>query len=359
MRKILSFFAFVAIVLTFAACGGNDGNVPEVKNFQIKVQTLSKKAHFVITPPANNQKEYYFWFESKFEVEKNGTVRDYAEYDLSINTFNTLLSYELIRKGKTDFWTDEAGYGLIPYTPYVLYVCFIEVDGDYAKIDGEVEYVEFTTMPEYTLNGEFTVDANGKKVHFSQANLRNKNGSYYFFDNQWDCFGSNADLFHWDAIANCPSDFYVLSKDEWWYMLKTRPNAYKLFAHATVNGVNGLILLPDNWKTPDDIQLTTDYQMGIVWDEYDTRYKHSETDYNGYEQNIYDNKKWKVLEYAGAVFIPTTWSINSGWYWTSSDADDKAYALGYSNYNLILTYLINPTAKSDYASFRPVRDLDY
>ena len=30
MKKLFSFFAFVAIVLTFAACGGKDGNVPEI-----------------------------------------------------------------------------------------------------------------------------------------------------------------------------------------------------------------------------------------------------------------------------------------------------------------------------------------
>ena len=30
MRKIISFFAFVAIVFSFAACGGKDGNVPDI-----------------------------------------------------------------------------------------------------------------------------------------------------------------------------------------------------------------------------------------------------------------------------------------------------------------------------------------
>jgi len=30
MKKIVSFFAFVAIVFSFAACGGNEGNVPEL-----------------------------------------------------------------------------------------------------------------------------------------------------------------------------------------------------------------------------------------------------------------------------------------------------------------------------------------
>jgi hypothetical protein len=140
-------------------------------------------------------------------------------------------------------------------------------------------------------------------------------------------------------------------------MLKKRPNADKLFAHGTVNGVHGLILLPDNWKTPDDIQLITDYQMGIVWNENDIQYKHSETDYDGYGKNIYDTEIWKVLEYAGAVFMPATYYSNtSGWYWTSSDAGDKAYRLAYANNNLILKTLINAYSKTDYDSFRLVRD---
>ena len=354
MRKILSFFAFVAIVISFAACSGNN---PEVKNFQIKVQALSDKAHFVITPPANNQKEYYFWWVEKNEVEGKGTVRDYAEYDLLLWKYKDLVSYGLVRTEKTDYWTDESIYDLTPNTPYVLYVFFIEVDGDYAKIDGEVEYVEFTTMPENTLNGEFSVSAT-KKVHFSQANLRNKNGSYYFFDNQWDYSGSLIDMFHWNAITNCPSDFYVLSKDDWWYMLKTRPNADKLFAPATVNGTKGLILLPDNWKTPDDIQLTTADQMGIVWNENEIQYKHSETDYDGYGKNIYNDKSWKVLEYAGAVFMPATLSSNKfGWYWTSTDEDYNAYEFNFGGDCLVLEYMTNPRTKSDYSSFRPVRDV--
>ena len=360
MRKIVSFFAFVAIVISFAACNGNN---PEVKNFQIKVQALSKKAHVVITPPANNQKEYFFWWVKKSAVENKGTVRDYAEYDLSLFTYKQSVSDGLIRTEKTDCWTDETAYVFYPNTTYVLYVFFIEKDGDYAKIDGEVEYVEFTTMPDYTLNGEFSVSAT-KKVRFSQANLRNNNnGSYHFFDNQWDYSGSSKnfpiDLFQWNAITNCPPPFYALSKDEWWYMLKTRPNADKLFAHATVNGTKGLILLPDNWKTPDGIELTTSYQMGIVWDENDIRYKHSETDYDGYGQNKYNDKSWKVLEYAGAVFMPAAWGSNSaGWYWTSSDADDRAYEFSYGNRSLTLEHLTKPKTKTDNSSFRLVRDIE-
>ena len=30
MKKLFSFFAFVAIMMSFAACGGNDGNAPEI-----------------------------------------------------------------------------------------------------------------------------------------------------------------------------------------------------------------------------------------------------------------------------------------------------------------------------------------
>jgi hypothetical protein len=49
MKNIVSLFAFVAIVISFAACGGKDGNVPEVKGFTFKAQALSTKSHYEIT----------------------------------------------------------------------------------------------------------------------------------------------------------------------------------------------------------------------------------------------------------------------------------------------------------------------
>ena len=58
MRKILSFFAFVAIVISFAACGGNN---PEIAGFTIEQKTISATdASFTITPL--DEEADYFWF---------------------------------------------------------------------------------------------------------------------------------------------------------------------------------------------------------------------------------------------------------------------------------------------------------
>ena len=221
MRKILSFFAFAAIVFSFAACGGNE---PEVKNFQLKVGALSTNAHIIITP-TDNQREYYWYCEEESEIEQIGSVRDYVEHVLSQVPYAELKNqYKLICDEKLDYFTYTDNWPLASNTVYILYVCFIEKEGDFAKISGNVEYMKFTTMPDNTLNGEFTVNNAGKKVHFMKTNMYRKNTSsdLAFMIEQWDCYANGNglppyDLFDWtfakDNIKDVP--YFLLSAAEW------------------------------------------------------------------------------------------------------------------------------------------------
>ena len=374
MKKKLSFFAFVAIVISFAACGGKDGNVPggeepEVAKLQLKVQTLSHKAYFVITPPANNQQEFFFCWSKKSVVEEKGSVQDQVAYYLDDWLYTSLNSYKLIRTDKTEFSTAD-DYYLDGNTTYVLYACYIVKEGNKAKRVGDVVSVEFTTQPEYILNGEFTVNADGKKVQFYSSNMGKLPGSGgdYFSDNQWWYLGKRSttdlhDYFKWTQMTD--PNKAILPGDEWLYIFRGRNRAEELFAHATLsidgNNIHGLILMPDNWQTPDGINLTTSYDMGFRWDESEAGYEKNDLD--GFARNTFNKDQWATLEFAGAVFLPAPESLGGvanalGWYWGSTEHNTNyAHAFSFKKEEIYLKPLFRSGIEksSSYSAIRPVR----
>ena len=165
--------------------------------------------------------------------------------------------------------------------------------------------------PEGAINGLFTINNEGKQVYFSQGNLQYIGSAtmpyWKFADNQWDYLGYNGqgssnhnadrDLFLWGtsgfnhgAVCYQPwstspenSDYYAygsmtanlydqtgeadwgynkiqnggnqfnqwrtLSCPEWDYILFTRNTMSGIrFVKAQVLGVNGIMILPDNWN---------------------------------------------------------------------------------------------------------------
>ncbi len=96
-----------------------------------------------------------------------------------------------------------------------------------------------------------------------------------------------ADWGVYNAISNGgnePNKWRTLTKDEWNYILAQRPNCQNLRNNAYVNGINGMILLPDNFVMPDGI--------GFVPSD-------------DASQNRYTLSDWILMEENGAVFFPT------------------------------------------------------
>ena len=207
MRKILSFFAFVAIVLSFAACGGKDGNVPEV-----------------------------------------------------------------------------------------------------------------------IVQGKFSV-GDGKQVYFAKGNLwRSTNlitmeKMWYFSPHQWDMIGDapsmHTERYSWNELNESWDNWTintiqngggytwrVLNNKEWNYLFHRRDNADKLFTHANVHGVNGVIILPDDW----DIDHETDLTLNTLeWvDALNGQYKGNSTN-DCYAINTITDQ-WDALEKKGAIFLPAAGS---------------------------------------------------
>lgn len=223
----------------------------------------------------------------------------------------------------------------------------------------------------------FSVSAD-KQVTFSPGNLQYHpaNDEWRFAENQTDYIGdanSNIaadydgwiDLFGWgtgDAPtksstsysdystfvdwgtnqigADAPNTWRTLSKDEWMYIFYNRPNAQSLFALGSVNGVNGTIILPDNWTTPDGVSFVASTTQGLSWGG--SSYYNSND--NNFSHNTYTAEQWQTMEQAGAVFLPASGYRSGtavrnvgdyGYYWSSTeDNEDFPYGVYFDSYLL-------------------------
>ena len=245
--------------------------------------------------------------------------------------------------------------------------------------------LEVTTAPSGELNGLFTINSSGTQVVFSQGNLQYIGSAatpyWKFAENQWDYFGSETgqgnygdaidrDFFCWgtsgynhgayeyqpwsaketpgyynpygaynlnlfdldgkadwgyNAIVNGGytenSGWRTLTKEEWGYLFVERADAASKYGHGYVNGVKGMILLPDAWTLPEGVPTFT---AGCSnW------------------ANVYNTNQWAQMEAAGAVFLPAsgnrhvTYLYNLGYrgfYWSSSYYDDDiAYYVDFTD----------------------------
>ena len=200
-------------------------------------------------------------------------------------------------------------------------------------------YNSTSSAPKGAINGLFSVSEN-VRVFFSQGNLQYIGSAvapyWKFADNQWDCFGVTTgqnldsqnvdiDLFGWDQAdwgrhlisngGNRNNIWRTLSNEEWSYVFDKRNTSSGIrYAKAQVNGVNGVILLPDNWKA----------SYG--------RLKEVNQPKASYSSNVINVSKWKAFEQQGAVFLPAAGHrhkknvINvgsNGDYWSVSPYNDK------------------------------------
>ena len=205
-------------------------------------------------------------------------------------------------------------------------------------------------FPEGALPNVFSVAAN-RKVKFSKGNLQYQASSktLRFAKHQWEYLGEQnysisdltsvwIDLFNWSTGTN-PSNYWydndtyykgfndwgkntisngkgyswrTMTRDEWVYLLYYRQTkSGYIFAKAQVNGVNGIIILPDDWKAEN--YKFKDVNKGNV----------------GYTKNVISSYDWKnIFEPNGAVFLPAAGQryngkslmfINErGFYWTAN-----------------------------------------
>lgn len=221
------------------------------------------------------------------------------------------------------------------------------------------ETLSFTTLDNY-----FSVSA-VDKVLFSSGNLQYNPAAniWRFAENQYDYIGDDnqnispnyngwLDLFGWatsgyngcypwlhstnqahyagtitslaetsydwgifNQISGSSGNWRTLTISEWDYILNQRENASNLRSQATVCGMQGLIILPDNWVQPSD-----------------TSFIPNASDWT---TNTYNAYNWTFMNDSNAIFLPAAGyrsDINiyalyvNGGYW-ASDASDYKTAL--------------------------------
>ena len=111
----------------------------------------------------------------------------------------------------------------------------------------------------------------------------------------------------------------TLTKNEWEYVINTRNTASGIrYAMATVNNVNGVILLPDDWDA--DI-----YTLNST-----------NTPNANFNTNIITAENWNELEINGAVFLPS-----AGYRWNATVNEGHWYYWTATSWNTNSVYVVN------------------
>ncbi len=150
-----------------------------------------------------------------------------------------------------------------------------------------------------------------------------------------------------NPIANGGNDTWrTMTADEWEYLFTGRENANGLFGFGKVDGVNGMIVLPDDW----DFSLEFVPAAGKMTLS-DGVYTSTNTE-TVYSHNTYSNQSWQQMEAAGAVFLPAA-GVRSG------NNDKECSDLSAAGYYMSSTEDVNNSADNvfilrfDNAVFRP------
>lgn len=117
----------------------------------------------------------------------------------------------------------------------------------------------------------------------------------------------------------------TLKADEWSYVFDTRTTVSGIrYAKSTVNGVSGIVLLPDDWNS--SIYSLNNTNLGDA----------------DYSSNVISSDDWtNVFEVKGAVFLPVTGcrtganfgDADKGFYWSSSYSELGKGYYGTTSYN--------------------------
>ena len=177
------------------------------------------------------------------------------------------------------------GIDIVVNRPNVTYRFSVSGTTTVAFSKGNVQHIGSAPIPywqfavnQYTIlgdNGQFSADENVDRDLFGWGSGDHPNLVS-------DSLSDYINFKDWALPINKVSDkeWRTLSQSEWAYLFNERSNAIYKRGVGTVNGVEGLFFLPDNWKKPDEITF----------------------DHDGC--NTYNIDQWIEMEFNGAVFLP-------------------------------------------------------
>jgi len=161
---------------------------------------------------------------------------------------------------------------------------------------------------------------------------------------------AEADWAYHNAISNGGNAAHLwrtLTSAEWDYLFHIRPNASAKYGTGNINGVPGLIILPDSWTLPSECTFNAGFPSSHNW-----------------TLNSYNFAQWAAMEAAGAVFLTVAGYRTGtdvyhagglGYYWSSTASNEYAYCADFI-YNYI--HVTNDNNRYCGYSVRPVRDIN-
>lgn len=148
---------------------------------------------------------------------------------------------------------------------------------------------------------------------------------YGYWDGEYACYNmtgdyANSDWGVYNPVSNGGNEagiWRTLNSGEWWYLVNNRQDATYKRSLATVNGVTGVVLLPDAWIQPGGVNFFANT--------------------NDYQTNTYNIEQWTTMENAGAVFFPdagdrylnggdVVYYHGSNNYWSSTGSNSSSYS---------------------------------
>lgn len=237
------------------------------KEFKLELKNLSPETEYYYCAWVFlNNTQYEFGDIKKFRTSETPKVHQDV-FSIAVDKHVTFSPGNLQYTQSTDTWSFASAQYEVLGTDNV-------IGGSVDSSQYDIEKIGYALADKIDLFGWST-----SKTHFGVSKSKNyKDYSGSFVD-----WGTN-------QIGNdTPNTWRTLTEDEWDYLAFRRSNADNLKGVAQVNGVNGLILLPDNWNCPKGVTFKSGFSSSFGIDCY---------------SQIYTAEQWQKLESSGAVFLP-------------------------------------------------------
>lgn len=296
----------------------------------------------------------YGFCDSKNSLALSRNQMCTAQIELKATTPTSLIDASLFTVGastKVRFSKGNLQYIGSDATPYWKFA-----DNQYTVIDNNSQCSAATNI-DRDLFGWGTSGYNDKYPYMVSTT-----GSDYGNGSGVNIAGTDYDWGVYNAISNGGNEvgqWRTLTDAEWTYLFKTRTNASLKYGFGVVNGVNGLIILPDAFSDPYTNNGSSAFVPG-----------------NGttpdWTDNIYSMTNWVLMENAGAIFLPiagrrsgtaynSTYAVR-GYYWSATASGTSAKHIYFyrSTAGVIKTNLNTSQNDGRYYGFsvRLVRDVE-
>ena len=215
---------------------------------------------------------------------------------------------------------------------------YLAITNTWRFAEHQYDYVGTQTADDYGYHGGNVSGSDNRSISFTYSGWIDLFG-WGTGDNPTlssDNYGAYGTFVDWGSNpissgGNTANRWRTLTQAEWKYLLFTRPGASSKLGSGNINGVGGLIILPDNWTLPSECSFTSGHASS----------------HNDWTRNSYTLSQWAQMETAGAVFLPAAGGRNGtnvhdvghyGYYWSSSPSNENhACSMVFSS-NFFATY---------------------